>query len=536
MPALDDLLARLAEPTAYPDADWAGVLPAARRVEVVQTHISAVFLTARRAYKVKKPVRLWGFVDYGTLEARRAWCHEEVRLNRRLAPDLYLGVAPIVEHGASLRVAAPGDAAAEARAVEHAVVMHRFRPEATLAHQVAAGTVDVRDLGRLGTLLGRFHREHRLGGADRARLRACAFARVLRQNVRSTRPFVPALFPAGLHEELQHRLADRLFALRGALRERLPRAVDGHGDVRLEHVLAEGGRLSVIDCVEFTTRLRHIDPLSDAAFLVMDLLANGAPRLALRFAGAYRRAAADRPPTALWALYAAYRAHVRAKVDATTSREPEVPAAQRAAKARSARGFLCLALSLLRAEGGRPPLVLLRGPSGSGKSVLARAVGPWMLAEVVRSDVLRKRRAGLAPLARPDAAQRERLYSPAATAATYAAVRRAGLAAVARGCPALLDATWLRRAAREEVYAAARARGVPVLLVDCHAPPEVIRERLRARALRGDDPSDADAAVYEAQRAADEPVAPDEPVRRLPYGPEDDPSDLLLRLMEAAGA
>ena len=138
MPGLDVLLHDLADPKAYPDEAWGDVPPTARRVEVVQTHISAVFLTATRAYKVKKPVRLWGLVDYGTPEKRRHWCDEEVRLNRRLAPDVYLGVAPIVERAGRL-VVGPGGAGG---AVEHAVVMRRFRAEDTLEARLAAGTVD----------------------------------------------------------------------------------------------------------------------------------------------------------------------------------------------------------------------------------------------------------------------------------------------------------------------------------------------------------------------------------------------------------
>lgn len=534
MPGLDVLLRDLADPRAYPEAAWGGIPAAARRVEVIQTHISAVFLTTARAYKVKKPVRLWGLVDYGTPEARRHWCEEEVRLNRRLAPDVYLGVVPVVERAGRLHVGEPGGAGG---AVEHAVAMRRFRAQDTLEARVLAGAAGADDLAALGRLLARFHAAHPLAPAEARAVRAATFAGVLAANVRATRAFVPGLFPERVHAGLEVALARRLRRSRASLRGRLARgvAVDGHGDVRLEHVLVEGPRTSVIDCVEFTRVWRHLDPVADAAFLGMDLLSRGRLDLARAFVRAYVEAADD-PGGGLWELFLAYRAHVRAKVDATTSAEAEVPAEQRAEKAASARRHLALAWALARWGGDRPPLVVLRGPSGSGKSVLAAALAPWLLGEVLRSDVVRKEHFGLAPQDRPGAARRAEVYGASASEAVYAALLERGLGLVARGVTAFLDATYLRAPARTAVLRAAADAGVPCVVLDLECPAAVVRERLERRAAEGRDPSDADLAVYEQQVRTAEPLSPAEAPHVVTHAAGTDPSITLMALLDRVAA
>lgn len=530
---LERLLRDLSDPGAHPEACWAGVAGGQRRVEVVQTHISVVFLTAHHALKVKKPVALWGLVDYATPAARLHWCEEEVRLNRRLAPALYLGVRPVVERGGRWVVGEPG----EGPALEHGVLMRRFDPAHTLERHVLEGRATPALLEGVGRRLAAFHAQHPLEAAARAALTPRLHAGVLAQNMRATRAFVPALWPHALHRLLERRLTEGFLRMRGRIRARFASGacVDGHGDLRLEHVLvgepAAGGEgVAVIDTVEFTTRLRHIDPLSDLAFLWMDLLTRGQPALAEALLAGYGVPAPDRP--LLW-HYAAYRAHVRAKVEATTACEPEVPAAQRARAQERARGFFALALTLARRGHAAPGLVVLRGPSGSGKSVIGSVLGPWLDAEVVRSDVIRKELYGLRPLDRPGAEARKVVYGPEAGARTYAEVLRRGLACVAAGRHAVLDATYLLERARREVGAAARAAGVPCVIVDIQVDPEVVRERLRQRTARGDDASDADVAVYEAQMRSAEPLAPDEAREALVTTPEEATSALLLRVAGA---
>jgi aminoglycoside phosphotransferase family enzyme/predicted kinase len=505
-----------------------GALGVEGPIEVVQTHVSVVFLVGDRAFKVKKPLRLWGFLDYGTLEARRRCCEDEVRLNRRLAADLYLGVVPIVRRRGGLHAGGRGDL------VEHAVEMVRFAPEATMEARLTTGSILPAEVERVAETLAAFHGANRLEPEDARLGLPSAFGWILGRNLEATRAGVPDPFPDAVHEGLARRLAARLAAARGTIRARVRagRMVDGHGDVRLEHVLRHQGRILIVDCVEFTERLRHVDALSDLAFLSMDMRVRGRADLAQDLEAAYLARAPDLDAPALMPLWLAYRAHVRANVDLMTSREAEVPEETRRAKDLSARRHLALAWTLAR-TGATPPLVLLRGPSGSGKSVLARAIAPWLGAEVVSSDVVRKGLLGLAPTDRPRGAAKDAAYSKDVSAKTYRAMLAKGLDAIRRGQAAILDATFLLRPARLEALRAARSLGAPFAVIDVDCPPKTVRERLLERAARDTDASDADWLVYEAQLREAEALVGEEADHRVPYAAGEAPEALAMRLLDA---
>jgi aminoglycoside phosphotransferase family enzyme/predicted kinase len=479
-------------------------------VEVIQTHISVVFLTGCRAHKLKKPLRFWGLLDYGSAERRLHWCREEVRLNSRLAPDLYLGVAPVLPlPTGELRLGAPGE---ERPGGEHVVVMRRFAAGDTLAARLAAGRVSDAELQGLGRRIACFHAQYPLPpelvcGAERR------FAAVLRNNVRATRRSVPALFPPGVHGLLVSGLALALLRSRGLLRRRLAagQAVDGHGDLRLEHVLLQP-ELAVVDGVEFNADLRQVDRASDLAFLVMDLQAAGHGDRVAALLDGYGQAIEP----AVLRLFCAYRAHVRAKVEAATSGEEEIPGGQRRAAEGMARRYLSLALAYA-SHGLRPPaLVLLHGFSGSGKSHLAVRLAPWLLADHHRSDQIRKRLHGLDPLARPSPEERQHLYGPAADRRTEVALLDAAEASLRRGRWVLLDATHLRVASRERALALAQRLGARPLLLDVRAPEGLVRERLRRRVAGNNDPSDADLAVRLAQDRYAQSLSAEELLRTVP--------------------
>lgn len=487
----------------------AGALAPGEVAQVLQTHISVVFLTRTRAFKIKKPLRLWGLVDYGTLARRKHWCEEEVRLNRRLAPRVYLGVRAILRTPSGLQVGpADADGLAGADVVEHAVEMRRLSPGSTWKEQLKAGTLDEAQV-RLGARrIAAFHAQERLEPQDRGWARPVNFARVLRQNFSGTRAYVPQLFPARAHRGLATRLARRLAGARAALRSRLEagRMVDGHGDLRLEHVVLQDGELAVIDCVEFTPRLRHIDPFSDLAFLSMDLRMRGRTDLAQALVKEYVDATADPGGLSLLPLFQAYRAHVRAKVDAQTATAGEVSEGVRQEKGLGARRSFATAWSFARA-GAPGGLLVLRGLSGSGKSVLAGRIAPWLGAQIVRSDVVRKELLGLGPTDRPAGKDKQTAYSSAVSERTYAEVLARAVDIARRGRCALLDATYLRRESRDEVHAAARQSGLPFAILDVTCDEATVRERLRMRTARGDDASDADWSVYLEQRAEQEPLS-----------------------------
>ena len=525
---LPELIAGLSRPEAFGADD---------PVTCVQTHVSAVFLAGDRAYKVKKPIQLWGFLDYGTVDVRHGWCDTEVRLNRRLAPEVYLGVAEVVR-------LADGTLAVdrEGEVVEHAVVMVRLQPGATFLEQLEAGMLGADDLQEAAGVLAAFHADNRLAPDEADLARPDSFFEVVYQNFQSTEEGVPELFPASVHEGLHRRIAERIERSRAVVDRRASAGlrVNGHGDVRLEHVIRYEGEVNCIDCVEFSDLVRHIDPLCDMAFLSMDLAERGRWDLARGLEEAYLLASDENREEAalLLPLYRSYRAHVRAKVDHITARSPEVDADVRAAKMLGARRFLALAWTYARADEVQP-LIVMRGASGTGKSVLASALAPWLGAEVLRSDLVRKELAGMAPTDRLDEAGNAALYAHGMSQRTYDTLLERAEAAIHEGRAVILDATYLRMDSRDAARALAERLGAPFAIVDVQCDADVVRERLRRREAAGTDASDAGVAVFEQQLAEAEAFGADEAatVVSAPSGdaPELVVMPLLERLEQSAG-
>lgn len=516
--------------------DWAEVLtrpgalaPGLRalggdsEVEAVhQTHLSVVLVTKTHAVKVKKQAKFWGLVDQSSTTRRTRACHLEVELNRRLAPTLYVAVLPIVraqiEGTMTYTLSVETDAVGSADVVEHAVVMHRLPTGATLAERLAAGE-DVRPwIEGVATRLAGFHDAVRLDEPPPDI--AASFAAILRGNFDGTPVDDNEVLPAALHRVVRARMLTEAEALAPLMRERAAAGavVNGHGDVRLDHVAVVYGEVLVLDCVEFSEDLRHIDPLSDAAFLGMDLRAKGHPELARHFWSTYLATAGlgAEATSRLRALFEAYRAYVRATVDYHTTCDANVPADLRSQKASAAVRYLVQAWATLR-RGRTPPVILLRGKSGSGKSVLASALAPVLDAEVIRSDVLRKALAGLGPTDRVDGPAKARLYGPEMGARTYDALWDHATQALEAGRPAILDATWLRADARALVQTRAAEAGAPLVILDVTCDREEVRRRLKVRAAANNDASDADWAVFEMQERDEEPLTQVELRSTVPY-------------------
>lgn len=484
------------------------------RVECVQTHISWVFLTGARVVKVRKAVRL-SFLDFGTRAERNADCLREVRLNRRLAPDVYLGVAPLERVAGGYRVGAVGEALAVGQAgeppPEHAVVMRRLPAGRDALSLLERGALEPAHVDGVASLLARFHASAGLGrpapfppDAWRSRV-----ARPMAANLASLRETRPPGVDDAVLDRVEARFAARLDETAGRLEARRVegRAVDGHGDVHLQHVWfeAEPDAPVLVDCIEFSDDLRRIDAASEVAFLAMDLAYRGRDDLAARFLRRYAQASDDFGLFGVVALYAGYRAAVRAKVAGLAAAEPELPEPQRRAAAGSAARHLALAERLLAPP--RPgPIVLVCGTVGSGKSTAAEALADRLEGAVVSSDRTRKRLAGLA--AEERAAPEAGLYTPEQIARTYAAVlERAGQIA-ASGRAALLDATWGRVRERAAARALAEGLGAEAWLVEVRCAEATARERLHQRAREGRDPSDAGPEFLARSRAEFEP--PDE--------------------------
>lgn len=520
---LTALIAALSDPRAFgrPDAS----------VRVIQTHISVVFLVADEVFKLKKPVDL-EFLDYSSADKRRRFCDLEAALNRRLAPDVYLGTLPVVQTAEGLRVGAEGEV------VDWVVHMRRLPDDARLGARIAAGQADAALLRRIGGWLAAFHRDARRGPDVSAWATFAAVATNCRQNFSQLAALAVASPP--LLARLERLTEDALTRGCAAIEDRARRLVacDAHGDLRLEHIYwsperPPPGDLLAIDCVEFGAQFRCADPVADLAFLVMDLHDAGRPDLSEALLAGYFAAADDVEGRALLPLYTAYRATVRAKVDGFRASEPEVPAAARAEAALGVQRHLLLALRELSSPGLRPCLVLVVGLPGTGKSTLARALAQEGLTWV-RSDAVRKQLAGLAEHESGRAGYDEGIYSPAWSERTYAACQDLARARLLDGERVVVDANFRADAQRRPFFELARSLGVPILVFVCVVPEDLARLRL---AQRVGDASDADADIYARARAQWQPLAPEHAAVTAELdasrAPEDVSASALARLRAA---
>jgi aminoglycoside phosphotransferase family enzyme/predicted kinase len=482
---LDTLLGALSVPSAYPH-------PVAG-VEVHHTHISVVFLAGPFAYKIKKAVDL-GFLDFSTLEKRRHFCTMEVRLNRRLAPTVYLGVVPVTRTPPGITLEGSGEV------VEWAVKMERLPEEATLLQRLRSGQVDHPLLAALADRIARFHADAEAGEHIASFGRFNVVARNARENFAQAAPQVGVTLSAAVFQRLRT-LTEASLTHHGPLFEaRAQRGVprDTHGDLHLDHVYLFPDRqppadLVVIDCIEFNERFRFADPVADMAFLVMDLAFHGRRDLAEAFAERYFQTTGDHEGRVLLPFYTAYRAAVRAKVEGFELSEKEIPQTEQGAALTRARGHWLLALGELEEPDRRPCLLLVGGLPGTGKSTLARLLAERANFCLIRSDLVRKELAGLGGAEPAGASFGEGIYTAAWTDRTYAECLHRAEALLFEGQRVLIDATFSAEAKRRVVLDAAARLAVPALFLHCQADPEVVQLRLGNR--RGDI-SDADWSTY----------------------------------------
>ena len=472
-------------------------------ITVLQTHISWVVLTGPYAYKVKKPVNL-GFVDFSTLAKRHFFCQEELRLNRRLAPQLYLDVVAI--YGTPERPRLHGKGAP----IEYAVKMRQFAQETLLSHLVNVGQLHAAHIDSLASEVSAFH--GRIATADP-----------------QSRFGTPDMLYQPVQENFQHLFdaiddpvrqahareieawCQRTFAARRP--DFVARKRDGcvrecHGDMHLGNMILLDDAVVIFDCIEFNDTLRWIDVASDVAFLTMDLEDRGRPDLAHRFLNGYLEATGDYGLLGLLPFYLTYRALVRAKVAGIRLGQSDLPPAE-AEHARQAFGsYLDLATRYTRPS--RPRLLITHGVSGSGKTYSTQRVIEATGAIRIRSDVERKRLCGLAPLERSTGRSGLDLYAPAVTQRTYEHLAQQAARVVAAGFTVVVDATFLKRAQRDAFRRLAAQLGVPFTIVDFRAHAETLQRRVARRSAHADDASEADLAVLHGQLAALEPLSAEE--------------------------
>jgi aminoglycoside phosphotransferase family enzyme/predicted kinase len=486
---ISELIEALKCPEAFP-------VPT-QSVEVRQTHISAVFLLDDLVYKVKKPLNL-GFLDFSQLDRRRHFCEQEVFLNRRLAPDVYLGVVPIAKGPGGIRVEGDGEV------VEWAVKMRRLPDSATLESRLARRIVEKQELKQVARRLAEFHAQAARSPEISAFGRFEVVAGNARENFEQSEPDVGQTVHFRTFERCRQRTEELLDELKPWIVSRAERHIpcDTHGDLHLDHVYLfdrpPPDDVVIVDCIEFNERFRYADPIADAAFLVMDLKAHRRDDLAAVFAASYLQLTRDDDGARLMPFYSAYRAIVRAKVEGIKRREAEIPESDKVRSLDRARRHWLLALRELECPSRRPALVLIGGLPGTGKSTLARHLSATDHFIVLRTDEIRKQLAGVRPLESQRTEFGVGIYSDEWTRRTYAEVQHRAEELLFQGQRVIVDATFGEDSLRQSFLEAADRWCVPVLWLECRADPEVSRQRLQKR--RG-DASDADWAVY--QRLSD---------------------------------
>jgi aminoglycoside phosphotransferase family enzyme/predicted kinase len=456
-----------------------------KRVRLMQTHASFVFLAPPFVYKVKKPVN-FGFLNFSTLEKRRHFCEREVALNRRLSPAMYLGVVPISVRGGRF-VFGDGD-----EVVEYAVKMRKLSDGHFLDGLIARGAVGPRDIDRIAAVLTTFYRAQQPTAEVGTWGRIKTLKISTDENFRQTESFIGQTLSRPAFEAIRafthgfYSRHARLFAAR--LRERWIR--DCHGDLHLEHIHLTPRALHIYDCIEFNDRFRYVDVASDVAFLAMDLDDKGRPDLARHFVAKMAAGLRDPGMLSLMDFYKCYRAYVRGKVESLHSVARAAPDVERQASVERARDYFRLALRYA-VSGSRPLVIVVMGRIASGKSSLAVGLAGELGWEVVSSDRVRKEMAGLPLYERTSEAARARHYSNAMTARTYSRLFAEAEAAARSHRGIVLDATFATRAHREQMRARFDRRGLAWCVIEAHADDRTVQRRLREREARPEEISDA---------------------------------------------
>lgn len=453
-------------------------------IDCIETHMSWVFLAGNFAYKVKKPVR-FAFADFSTLERRQFFCEEELRINRRFSPDLYLGLVPI---GGSTEAPVFG----ASPAFEYAVQMRRFDAAARMDRQLEDGKLDVGDLQALAASIDRYQ-EQLADVAVRLEFTTPAFSeRQALANINECASL--AIGTRDWHDYadwVAGQVSEHAALLSRRRREGKVRA--GHGDLHLENIVRIKGHLQPFDALEFDPALRHIDTLDEVAFTAMDLMARGHAGFAYEFLSAYLERCGDYAGVPLLRFFLFCRALVRAKVAALTATQHGAPVNSAGDR------YLGLAENLLARP--QPVQIVAHGLSGSGKTTVLGGLIGRLQALRIRSDVERKRLHALAVTQRSASEPGAGLYSAQATEQTYALLAAHAETLLRSGTSVMVDAAFLDRERRERFYTLAARCGAPTIIVDCVADVELLRERITHRARAGADASEADVAVLEWQRS-----------------------------------
>lgn len=471
------LIQALLQPHVYPHP--------VQTVTLIETHISWVLLTGEYAYKIKKPVNL-GFLDFSTLAQRRYFCDEELRLNQRFAPQLYLEVIAISGTAEQPQLGSHGPI------IEYAVKMREFPQHLCVDTLLAHDEIIPAHFVRFARDVAQFHAQAARATLDAPWGTAASISDPVLEDFAQIRASSLGAGFRALLDELEdwskqqlarHKEVFETRKVTGQIRE-------CHGDLHTRNLALLDDRITPFDCIEFNPNLRWIDIISEVAFLCMDLQARGHASLAHTFLNAWLEHSGDYAGLALLRFYSVYRAMVRAKVAALTTHHSDDQRARDACVQ-----YLKLAQKLMHANS--PVLILMHGLSGSGKSTFSQHLVDELGAVRVRSDVERKR------MIKVDAA----MYRTDTTRQVYQRLAEIAGSLISNGYVAVVDATFLARAQRAVFHTLAKSLNVPLLIVHCYAENQVLAASVAQRAQAKTDVSDATVSVLEQQIAQLESLA-----------------------------
>jgi uncharacterized protein len=456
-------------------------------IELIQTHVSAVFLTGDYAYKLKKEVN-FGFLDYSTLEKRKHFLEEEIKMNGVIAPELYLEVVPINQEGDRFTLNGTGEV------VEYALKMRQFPQENLLINLFEAGKLEISQMEELGKIVAQFHKEAKTNEYISSFGTVAKIREAFDENYQQTQGYVGR---GQTQEQLTETQAytDKFFAEREDLfKSRITnnKIKECHGDLHLKNICLWQDKIQLFDRIEFNEPFRFVDVMYDVAFTMMDLEAKGKPDFANAFLNTYLEQTGDYEGLPLLPLYLSRQAYVRAKVTSFLLDDPNIPATVKQEAQATASEYYQQAWQYTQNLQGK--LIIMSGLSGSGKTTVAKTIARKESAIHLRSDAIRKQLAGISVEEKGS----NEIYSAEMSQKTYTRLLELGIMLSKAGFTVILDAKYDRVTYREQIISAASSDNIPLQIINCTAPIEVLRDRLNQRT---GDISDATAELLETQQA-----------------------------------
>jgi aminoglycoside phosphotransferase family enzyme/predicted kinase len=463
---LPPLIQQMLQPQFYAHA----VTGQPTSVQLIQTHISYVLLTGELAYKIKKPLN-FGFLNYSTLEARQHFSEEELRLNQRGAAEIYLEVLPITQTGDRYEFGGEG------KVVEYAVKMRQFPQEALLTALFERGELTPELVTQLAEVIAEFHSKTTTSDYIRSFGEVAQVRQAFDENFEQTEQYIGGPQTQQQFDETKA-YCDRFFAEQEDLfkqRMAADRIRECHGDLHLRNICYWHNKLLLFDCIEFNESFRFVDVMYDVAYIVMDLEARQRPDLSTLFLNAYTEQTGDWEGLKVLPIYVSRQTYVRAKVTSFLLNDPGVPAPEKQIAQDTAALYYRLAWQYSQPRQGR--VLIMSGLSGSGKSTTARQIAAKIGAIHIRSDAVRKHLGGVPLYDKGNAS----LYTPEMTEKTYARLLDLGISLAQAGYSVILDAKYDRQSLRQAVIQQATDQQLPLQIIQCEAPVEVLHQRLQQR-------------------------------------------------------